>query len=141
MLLLPPHSAPLSLLWYDGAMFPSLRGKLLLSLHGFRATGGRIVAYATDKDGVPAATKNARYPVYGETSRAYGAMPSAEHPLDLNEAGAEELDALPGVGPATAAAIVAHRDANGAFRSVDALGDVRGIGPAKLETLRPLVRV
>jgi len=78
VLLLPPHSAPLSLLWYDGAMFPSLRGKLLLSLHGFRATGGRIVAYATDKDGVPAATKNARYPVYGETSRAYGAMPSAD---------------------------------------------------------------
>ena len=74
-------------------------------------------------------------------SAGAGAMPSAEHPLDLNEAGAEELDALPGVGPATAAAIVAHRDANGAFRSVDALGDVRGIGPAKLETLRPLVRV
>lgn len=78
VLLLPPHSAPLSLLWYDGAMFPSLRGHLLLSLHGFRATGGRIVAFATDADGVPVADKNAHYPVYGAESRAYGAMPSAD---------------------------------------------------------------
>jgi glucose/arabinose dehydrogenase len=76
-LLLPPHSAPLALLWYDGAMFPSLRGRLLLSLHGFRATGGRIVAFATDADGVPVANEKARYPVYGATSRPYGAMPSA----------------------------------------------------------------
>ena len=78
VLLLPPHSAPLSLLWYEGAMFPSLRGKLLLSLHGFRVTGGRIVAFATDKDGVPIAEKNARYPVYGEASRAYAMSPSAD---------------------------------------------------------------
>ncbi|MFT3898416.1 MAG: PQQ-dependent sugar dehydrogenase [Thermomonas sp.] len=77
VLLLPPHSAPLSLLWYDGAMFPALRGQLLLSLHGFRATGGRIVAYATDERGVPVATKDARYPVYGAAPRAYGTMPSA----------------------------------------------------------------
>ena len=77
-LLLPPHSAPLSLLWYDGTMFPSLRGQLLLSLHGFRATGGRIVAYATDAEGVPVATRGARYPVYGAPSRAYDAMPSAD---------------------------------------------------------------
>ena len=41
----------------------------------------------------------------------------------------------------TAAAILAHRDANGPFRSVDDLLDVRGIGEAKLEQLRPLVRV
>ena len=77
VLLLPPHSAPLSLLWYDGAMFPSLRGQLLLSLHGFRGTGGRIVAFATDADGVPVAEKGARYPVYGAKSQAYGTMPSA----------------------------------------------------------------
>ena len=78
VLLLPPHSAPLSLLWYEGAMFPSLRGRLLLSLHGFRATGGRIVAFATDASGIPVATKGARYPVYGAASRAYGATPSAD---------------------------------------------------------------
>ena len=53
----------------------------------------------------------------------------------------EQLDALPGVGPATAAAIVSDRDAHGPFRSVDDLGRVRGIGDAKLEQLRDLVTV
>lgn len=76
-LLLPPHSAPLSLLWYDGAMFPALQGRLLLALHGYRASGGRIVAYATDAAGIPVPDKDARYPVYGAKSLAYGAQPSA----------------------------------------------------------------
>jgi competence protein ComEA len=62
-------------------------------------------------------------------------------PLDLNTATAEQLDALPGVGPVTAAAIVAWRTANGRFASVDQLSEVDGIGPARLERLRPLVRV
>jgi competence protein ComEA len=61
--------------------------------------------------------------------------------LNLNTATAEQLDALPGVGPVTAAAIVAWRQANGRFTSVDQLADVDGIGPARLEKLRPLVRV
>ena len=52
-----------------------------------------------------------------------------------------QLDALPGVGPVTAAAIVAWRDANGKFASVDQLGEVDGIGTARLEKLRALVRV
>ena len=62
-------------------------------------------------------------------------------PVDLNNATAVQLDALPGVGPATAAAIIAYRTQHGPFRTVDALGDVKGIGTAKLEQLRPLVTV
>lgn len=73
---------------------------------------------------------------------AGGAAPSdSEAPLDLNTATAEQLDVLPGVGPSTAAAIISHREANGPFSSVDGLDEVRGIGPAKLESLRPLVTV
>ncbi len=64
-----------------------------------------------------------------------------DQPVDLNRADEDQLDELPGIGPATAAAIVAHRSANGPFTSVEALAEVRGIGPAKLEALRPLVRV
>jgi competence protein ComEA len=60
-------------------------------------------------------------------------------PVALNTATVAQLDELPGVGPATAAAIVAHRDANGPFASIEGLAEVRGIGPAKLEVLRPLV--
>src|SRR3954468_207298 len=61
--------------------------------------------------------------------------------VDLNAATAEELDALPGVGPVTAAAIIAWRDANGSFASVDQLSEVDGIGPARLEKLRAQVHV
>jgi competence protein ComEA len=62
-------------------------------------------------------------------------------PVDLNAAGPEQLDALPGVGPATAKAIVDYRTRHGRFRAVDDLLSVPGIGPAKLATLKPLVRV
>jgi len=48
---------------------------------------------------------------------------------------------LPGIGPVTAAAIIAWREANGRFTNVDQLGEVDGIGPARLEKLRDLVRV
>ena len=62
-------------------------------------------------------------------------------PVDLNRATPDELDVLPGVGPATAAAIVTWREENGGFRSVEDLLEVPGIGPSKLERLRPHVRV
>ncbi len=60
-------------------------------------------------------------------------------PININTATAAELDTLPGIGPATAQAIVTDRDAHGPFASVDDLARVRGIGPAKLAQLRPLV--
>jgi competence protein ComEA len=66
---------------------------------------------------------------------------SAPGPVDVNTATIEQLDTLPGIGPATAEAIVNHRQRNGRFRTVTDLLHVPGIGPAKLEALRPLVRV
>jgi len=58
--------------------------------------------------------------------------------VDINRASAFELEALPGIGPSLAATIVEHREREGAFSSVDELLDVAGIGPAKLEQLRPM---
>jgi len=62
-------------------------------------------------------------------------------PVDLNSATVEQLDTLPGVGPATAAAIVLHREQSGPFATVDDLEAVPGIGPAKLAAVRELVSV
>jgi competence protein ComEA len=73
------------------------------------------------------------------TSRPARGAPTAL--INLNTATVQQLDTLPGVGPVRAAAIVAWRDANGKFTSVDQLGEVDGIGPGRLEKLRPLVRV
>jgi len=75
------------------------------------------------------------------TAPASPGTPEPAGPVDLNTATVEQLDTLPGVGPVTAAAIVAWRDAHGRFTSVDQLGDVDGIGPARLEKLRELVHV
>jgi competence protein ComEA len=76
-----------------------------------------------------------------ETPSTGGKTPAPGGLVDLNAATVEELDTLPGIGPVTAAAIIAWRDANGRFTSIDQLGDVDGIGPARLEKLRDLVRV
>ena len=62
-------------------------------------------------------------------------------PLDLNTATAEQLDALPGVGPVLAQRIVDWRSQHGRFDSVTQLGNVSGIGDAKLADLTPLVTV
>jgi glucose/arabinose dehydrogenase len=62
--LLPPHGAPLSMLYYDGAMFPELRGKLLVALHGYRPAGSRIAAFTVDSQGIPVLTPNAHYDAF-----------------------------------------------------------------------------
>ena len=67
--------------------------------------------------------------------------PAAATPIDLNTASQPELEALPGIGPTTAQAILAYRDQHGPFASVDDLGEVQGIGPTRLDALRELVRV
>lgn len=61
--------------------------------------------------------------------------------VNLNKATEQELDALPGVGPVTAKAIVGWRAANGSFTDVEQLGEVDGIGPGRLAKLRDLVVV
>ena len=70
---------------------------------------------------------------------ATGAAAAPSGPVSLSSATAEELDALPGVGPVTAQKIVDYRTQHGAFHSVDELDAIPGIGPARLADLRGLV--
>lgn len=60
-------------------------------------------------------------------------------PIDLDRAPAAEIEGLPGIGPTLAARIVAARDSGGAFGRLEALCEVRGVGPVLAERLRPLV--
>jgi competence protein ComEA len=71
----------------------------------------------------------------GGASASGEAAPGAPLALDLNTATAEELEQLDGVGPATAAKIVAYRQENGGIASVDELDEVSGIGEAKLAAI------
>jgi competence protein ComEA len=81
----------------------------------------------------------------GAGSAPSAGMPTPEPtpgaPVPLNTADLTTLDTLPGVGPVLAERIVAWRDANGPFTSVDELTEVSGIGPSVLEGLRDLVVV
>lgn len=61
--------------------------------------------------------------------------------ININTATAEELTALPGIGQAKAEAIVKYREANGPFKTVDELGNVKGIGNKILENIKGEISV
>lgn len=88
---------------------------------------------------VPAPAKSAA-PRVKKSDPGYLASLQRE-PINLNEASVEELQTLPGVGPKMAERIIAHREENGPFSSVDELDEVKGIGQKKLEALRAVVTV
>lgn len=74
-------------------------------------------------------------------SSGSGAGGSEATLLNLNTATSAQLDTLPGVGPVTAAAILAWRERNGSFTSVAQLQEVDGIGPKTFAQIEPYVRV
>ena len=87
-------------------------------------------------------------PVAGSATVGAGAAPvggggggGSGGKVNLNTATEQQLDELPGVGPVTATAIVSWRTGNGTFTDVEQLGEVDGIGPARLAKLRDLVTV
>jgi len=97
--------------------------------------GDRIEVPVLGRTSAPAADASGS----GHTHATPGTDQATSPPVDLNEAGVAELEALPGIGPATASAIVEYRTSNGPFATVDQLLDVPGIGPAKLDAVRQLV--
>ena len=103
--------------------------------------GQRIVIPALGQEVPAEVVPTGSSPAGGGPSSSGGGTGGASGPVDLNTATAEQLDSLPGVGPATAAAILSHREQHGPFRSVEDLIEVRGIGEAKLDGLRDLVTV
>lgn len=76
--------------------------------------------------------------IAGSAGSAAGAAPTA--PVSLNTATADQLNALPGVGPVLAQHIIDYRTQHGGFRSVDELRQVNGIGDRRFADLRDLVQ-
>ena len=111
------------------------------------AAGGALPRARVDALNLAAALRDGEQiyvPAIGEVVNApAGATASSgsTFPLDLNAATIEQLDQLPGVGPATANAIIARRTEIGRFVSVDDLLEVPGLGPAKVAAIRGLVTV
>ncbi len=72
---------------------------------------------------------------------AGAAQAESPTPVDVNQATAEQLEALPGIGAVKAAAILAVREERGGFRSLGELESVRGIGPKLAAKLRPMLTI
>lgn len=112
------------------------------------AAGGSVAGADLDRVNLASPVRDGTrvfIPLEGEAAPGVvagdGAGQAEEGPIDINTADAQQLEALPGVGPATASAILEHRSRTGAFRAIEDLLEVRGIGEAKLEQLRSHVTV
>ena len=71
-----------------------------------------------------------------------GLLPSVgdhDTTININRAGADELEQLPGIGPTLAARIVADRETNGPYATVDDLARVKGVSPRMIDEMRPMI--
>ncbi|WP_147916905.1 ComEA family DNA-binding protein [Ruania zhangjianzhongii] len=102
-----------------------------------------LAAPVTDGEQVYVPAEGETPPALPEAATGSGASDAevSAAVVNVNTAGAEELETLPGIGPARAADIIAHREEDGPFESVEDLLAVPGIGPATLDRLRERVRL
>lgn len=125
---------------------PGVGAATAVAIVAAREKGGpfRQVDDLLDVPGIGPATLRRMLPYLDLTKASPVGRPLSSNPgpvLALNAASIEELDALPGIGPALASRILEERDRLGGFATLDDLLAVRGIGSSTLERLRPLVTV
>ncbi len=88
-----------------------------------------------------AAGSSRRAPPSGSAASAGGSAAAPGAPVNINTASLEELDALDGVGPATAQKIIDYRPASGPFKAIDDIKNVSGIGDAKFAAMKDSITV
>lgn len=105
-----------------------------------RVQGPEIQGTTPDREAlsIPAPASRPTQSHAGATSTETAAIRKL---VNLNTATLAELDSLPGIGQVTARAILDYRARHGAFRVLSDLDKIKGIGPATIERLRPLVTV
>ncbi len=101
-----------------------------MKLHGRKLYPSLLLSLMLLAGGLPAAQ------AAPEAEGAGGGAAAVDTTVSLNNAGVEELQTLKGIGPKTAASIVAWRDREGPFESVDQLMAVKGIGEMTLSRIR-----
>jgi competence protein ComEA len=107
-----------------------------------REVWAKAGAVGTPSDPDKTIASGSRVVVAPDGSYGVAAMPGAKLvtlglPVDLNRATSEDLDAIPGLGPALAQRIVDYRQAHGPFKKIEDLQEVSGISPESLQKLRP----
>lgn len=85
--------------------------------------------------------EQAPVPVTTNSSSTSSAAKNESEMVNINSATESELTTLPGIGPSKAAAIIAYRDENGAFQTIEDLKNVSGIGDKTFEKLQPFINV
>ncbi len=118
----------------DLAGGPSAKAELTAVNLAAKVSDGEQIVVPARGEAAPAAAS-----VTGASGAAAAAGPAT--PIDINTATLEQLDALVGVGPATAQKIIDYRTANGPFKTIDDIKNVSGIGDAKFAAMKDSITV
>jgi len=124
-------------------------GLAVASVTGLCAVGSQYVNHSTEKPHASAPTTSAAVQTHtdgrGWTSSKTSSVKTKYRPayasVNINTANEEELDTLPGIGPAMARRIIEYRTQHNGFQSIDELDQVKGIGPKKLVNIKPYCRL
>lgn len=112
-----------------------ISGLLLIKQKDAPATFTESAATNTPVSSSNAGEKSATDSSQSTTNNKAGTL------VNINKGSFEELDTLPGVGPATAQKIIDYRTQNGPFPNIEAIDNVSGIGPAKYAEIKDLISI